>query len=124
MTLNWIGIVSALATFFGVWIGHVLVRAIESRTIDLRRPIVLFALIGIMLEVFSVNAENILLSAAFGILGVTALWDSFEFIRQQKRIIKGHAPANPNNLRHAKILAEHSSATTIDLLKREPKGSQ
>ena len=46
---------------------------------------------------------------ATGILGVTLLWDSFEFWRQQKRVIKGHAPANPDNPRHARILAENPS---------------
>ena len=29
MTFNWIGVAAALATFFGVWIGHVTVRKVE-----------------------------------------------------------------------------------------------
>lgn len=58
-----------------------------------------------------------------GILGVTLLWDALEFYRQQRRIQRGHAPANPNNPRHAKILAEFPSATTIDWLDRDPRGS-
>ena len=57
------------------------------------------------------------------ILGVTLLWDALEFFRQQKRIKHGHAPANPNNPRHAKILAEYPDATTIDWLDRNPRGS-
>jgi len=59
----------------------------------------------------------------FGILGVTLLWDALEFYRQQRRIQRGHAPANPNNPRHARILAEFTSATTIDWLDRDPRGS-
>ena len=31
--------------------------------------------------------------------------------------------ANPNNPRHAKILATHPNATTVDWLDREPRGS-
>jgi hypothetical protein len=62
------------------------------------------------------------LQTALGIFGITLLWDALEFTRQQKRIIKGHAPANPNNPRHAKILAEYKSATTHDLLNRDPIG--
>jgi hypothetical protein len=36
--------------------------------------------------------------------------------------MKGHAPANPKNPRHALILATHPEATTIDLLDRDPRG--
>ena len=57
-----------------------------------------------------------------GILGVTLLWDSFEFYRQQKRIKHGHAPANPKNPRHSKILAEYPGATIVDWLDRNPRG--
>jgi hypothetical protein len=53
---------------------------------------------------------------------VTLLWDSFEFWRQQNRIIKGHAPANPDNPRHIRILEESQAATTLDLLNRNPIG--
>jgi hypothetical protein len=55
-----------------------------------------------------------------GIFGITLLCDAYELPHQEKRVCKGRAPANPNNPRHAKILAEHSAATTIDLLKRAP----
>jgi len=73
-------------------------------------------------EYLSLSTAHRPLSTIFGILGITLLFDALEFTRQQKRVKKGHAPANPNNPRHAKILAEHSSATTFDLLKREPIG--
>ena len=82
----------------------------------------IFAMLGVLIETLSLTIVNRPLSTVFGIAGITFLWDALEFTRQQKRIIKGHAPANQNNPRHAKILAEHSSATTIDLLKREPVG--
>jgi hypothetical protein len=36
----------------------------------------------------------------------------------------GHAPANPGNRRHAAMLAENESATTIDWLARDPLGRQ
>jgi hypothetical protein len=41
--------------------------------------------------------------------------------RQQKRVLKGHAPANPENPRHAAFLAQ-GKGTTEDLLEREPQG--
>ena len=79
-------------------------------------------MLGLITEYFSLMTDNLPLKTAFGILGITLLWDALEFTRQQKRILKGHAPANPNNPRHARILAEHKSATTLDLLKRDPVG--
>jgi hypothetical protein len=66
--------------------------------------------------------ENNTLSAVSGIIGITFLWDALEFKRQQKRVIKGHAPANPKNPRHLRILAECKTATTLDMLDREPRG--
>lgn len=122
MNYNIIGPVTALATFIGIWMGHVLVRKIEYRSASIIPPIVWFALIGIFLQIGSFLSHSMVLSAALGILGMTALFDSFEFFRQQKRVIKGHSPANPANPRHARILEQHTSATTLDLLKRNPIG--
>lgn len=121
MTFNWIGVVAALATFFGVWIGHVTVRKVEYRAPDLRVPILIAAIIGLALEIVALSSSSLYVSGACGILGMTALFDALEFRRQFKRVKKGHAPANPNNPRHAPLLAE-GTATTSDLLKREPIG--
>ncbi len=121
MTLNWIGVIAALATFFGVWIGHVTVRKVEYRAADLRVPMFIAIIIGLALEVVALSSTSLYLSGACGILGMTALFDALEFRRQFKRVKKGHAPANPNNPRHAPLLAE-GQATTVDVLKREPIG--
>jgi hypothetical protein len=118
--MNWIGLAAATATFFGVWFGHVAVRKIEFVSPTLWLPTSVFAVVGIALEWLSLSATRQPLSAFLGILGMTVLWDALEFTRQQKRIQKGHAFANPRNPRHAKILAEFSAATTIDLLNRTP----
>ncbi len=80
----------------------------------------LFILLGLALLILSGASWNPPYSAALGILGITCLWDALEFVRQQKRVRKGHAPANPANLRHARFLSENPSATREDLLKREP----
>lgn len=123
--MNWLGVVAALAAFLSIWAGHVAVRKIEfsSRTIWL--PTLTFAVSGVIVEFISLSTRNRLLSAALGIFGITLLWDALEFTRQQNRIKKGHAPANPNNPRHASILEDANfHATTLDLLKREPTGEQ
>jgi hypothetical protein len=123
MEINLVGIAAALATFFGVWLGHVSVRKIERGTVNLWKPALIAILLGTGLEIVALLTSSLVVSAISSILGVTLLWDAFEFFRQQKRIKRGHAPANPNNPRHAKILAEYPDATTISWLDRDPRGS-
>jgi hypothetical protein len=122
MEINFIGLSSAAATFLGVWIGHVSVRRIEREVERIWIPSALALILGIGLELASLWTASRAVSAFFGILGVTLLWDSLEFHRQQNRIREGHAPANPRNPRHACILATHPTATTIDWLDRDPRG--
>ena len=124
MELNTFGVVAAASTFFGVWFGHVAVRKIESISPTIWQPTAVFAAAGIALVWFSLSTSNLLLSAAAGILGFTCLWDALEFTRQENRIKKGHAPANPDNPRHARLMQEYPAATPLDLLKREPLGKQ
>jgi hypothetical protein len=124
LSFNWIGLVAALATFGGVWIGHVSVRKIDSLSPTVWLPSMIAFVLGLSLEVGALSSENPYLSAALGILGITALWDALEFWRQHRRVAKGHAPANPENPRHRRLLAEYSQATTVDQLKRDPTGRQ
>jgi hypothetical protein len=118
--MNTIGLIAALAAFLSVWFGHVAVRKIEFISPTIWIPTTIFAGLGIFVEFLSLSVVNRQLSVTFGILGITLLFDAMELNRQQNRVEKGHAPANANNPRHAKILAEHPTATTQDLLKREP----
>ena len=120
--MNIIGVIAGLVTFFSVWFGHVAVRKIESISPTIWLPSTVFAVLGIFAEYLSLSIVNRPWSVVLGILGITLLFDALEFTRQQNRIKKGHAPANPDNPRHAKILANYSAATTQDLLKREPIG--
>lgn len=124
MEMNFVGIAAALATFLGVWMGHVAVRKVERETVRLWVPICSALLFGIGLSIFSFLTPSLILSTASGILAVIFLWDALEFLRQQNRVKHGHAPANPNNPRHAKILAEYPEATTFDWLHRDPRGSK
>jgi hypothetical protein len=122
MELNTIGLAAAASTFVGVWFGHVAVRKIEFVSPTVWLPTIAFAMTGFAFEWASLSNSNFPLSTACGILGITFLWDALEFTRQQNRVKKGHAPANPNNPRHARLMREHSSVTTLDLLKRNPIG--
>ena len=121
MEINTLGLTAAVTAFVSIWLGHVAVRKIEFASPTIWLPTVIFTALGLLTEYCSLITDNLSLKIAFGILGITLLFDAFEFMRQQKRIRKGHAPANPNNPRHATILADPKShATTVDLLKREP----
>lgn len=122
MQINSLGSIAALTAFFSIWIGHVTVRKVEFISPSLRLPTFLFASAGLALEYGSMLSANRALAVVFGIAGITLLWDALELTRQQRRICKGHAPANPKNPRHAAILVEYPRAMTIDLLKREPLG--
>lgn len=125
MEINFVGLAAALATFFGIWWGHVSVRKIEREVENLWIPTVIALLLGSGFLTASFLTSNLALSAASGILAVTLFWDALEIaIRQPRRIVRGEAPANPHNPRHAKILAEYPEATTVDLLEHDPIGRQ
>jgi hypothetical protein len=118
--MNMIGLVCALCAFLNIWFGHVAVRYIEARAVSIKLPVAVFALIGLVLESFALFSKSPVFSAALGISGILTIWDAFEFVRQQRRVVKGYAPANPKNPRHRLILAEHPTASTIHWLEREP----
>lgn len=122
MTLNFLGLVAALSALLGIWFGHVGVRFIERKTTHLSIPITGALVLGIALEIWSLTTVHRPWSAVTGILGVTVLWDALEFLRQEKRVKRGHTPANPDNPRHARFLLEYPAATTRDLLNHDPVG--
>ena len=122
MSVNTLGLISALTAFLSIWWGHVGVRKIEAISVKLWPPMIASIFLGLACEVAAVRTESLHMSAVYGIAGVVFLWDAFEFYRQEKRIKKGHAPANPDNPRHARILADYPAASVIDWLDRDPRG--
>jgi divalent metal cation (Fe/Co/Zn/Cd) transporter len=120
--MQFAGVWMAVATFLGIWWGHVGVRWLEARSSRVEPPAVLLILAGLGLNIFALFSASLTVAGVSSIIGITLLWDAFELFRQQKRVLKGHAPANPNNPRHAAYLAQGGAATTTDLLDREPAG--
>jgi hypothetical protein len=122
MQFNPLGVIAAASLFFSIWFGHVAVRRIEFLSPILWLPGICFAASGLALEYFATRVDSPSWSVALGILGITLLWDALELFRQQRRVCRGHAPANPGNPRHVRILAAHPCATTVDLLKQDSSG--
>jgi hypothetical protein len=121
--LQFAGFWMALATFLGIWWGHVGVRWLEAHSPRIGPPMVVLSALGIALNIYSLFAPNLTIAGVASIIGITLLWDAFEVYRQASRVAHGHAPANPNNPRHAALLATPGThATTVDLLDREPSG--
>jgi Domain of unknown function (DUF4491) len=89
MTLQWAGLVLAALIFGTIGLGHVAVRKLNYRYGT--KPAPFFLVLGLSLLVTSNLA-----SAALGIVRMTTLWDAVEFVRQEERIRRGHAPANPD----------------------------
>lgn len=122
MELNPTGLIAALTTFFSIWAGHVGVRWIEARSTRLWIPVTVAVVAGAVVLLLAMHTTTRSAAAAAGIAGVIFLWDAIELYRQEARVRRGHAPANPGNRRHARILAESPHATTIDWLNRAPRG--
>lgn len=117
------GIWMALATFLGIWWGHVGVRWLEANSADIRPPAAVLIICGLCLNGYALVAQSLTVAGVCSIIGITLLWDAFELYRQVRRVQKGHAPANLANPRHVAYLSAGGKATTKDLLNREPTGS-
>lgn len=94
MSVQWAGLILAFITVATIGIGHVTVRKLNYFYGTKPAPYAL--ILGLALLLLSLVVRSNLASASLGILGITTLWDSLEFIRQEERIRRGHAPANPN----------------------------
>lgn len=120
MQTNAVGLVSAITAFLGIAFGHVVVRWLEFRVARLWIAFLFFLSGGIVMEVLSLAVNDLYLKILLGISGMTFLWDAIELLRQQRRVRRGHAPANPDNPRHRRLLDDPSSfATRVDPLRDE-----
>ncbi len=123
--MNPLGAVAAVTAFVAIWVGHVTVRKVEYGVARLWIPMAIFLAAGVVLEWMALMTPALAPATVFGIIGITFLWNAFELRRQEGRVRKGHAPANPENQRHAEILNQAgSAATTVDPLKRQPAAVQ
>ena len=54
-----------------------------------------FLIAGIILMIISAMIENIVLSSALAVVGMSSWWSILELFHQEKRVQKGWFPANP-----------------------------
>ena len=94
MTLQWAGLILAIATFGAIACGHVFVRKLNYRFGT--KPVPYVILLGLLFLFLSLRTPDNLLSAVLGILAITTLWDALELVRQEERVRRGHAPQNPD----------------------------
>ncbi|GAB4479828.1 MAG: hypothetical protein OHK0031_00530 [Anaerolineales bacterium] len=104
MEISLLGLTAAVTAFLSIWMGHVAVRKIEYLSPTIWLPTLIFLALGLTAETCSLTTTNRPLSTILGIFGITLLWDALEITRQQNRVRKGHAPANPRNPRHGKMM--------------------
>ena len=50
---------------------------------------------GILIGLISVLVEQVILSAALAVIGMSSWWSILELFEQEKRVQKGWFPANP-----------------------------
>ena len=93
MEFQWAGPVLALTTVATIAAGHELVRKVNFHLGTW--PAIPLFLAGAGILAASLFVSSDLLSGALGIVGLTTLIDGNEVLRQEKRILKGHAPENP-----------------------------
>jgi hypothetical protein len=94
VTLQWAELMLAVLTVGTIGLGHVAVRKLNYRYGT--KPAPFFFVLGLAFLGMSLLVAANLASAALGIVGITILWDAVEFIRQEERIRRGHALANPD----------------------------
>ena len=92
MTIDSIGLVAALTTFFSIWFGHVAVRKIEAVS-----PSIWLSYVtgfGVLLIIVSLFFGTIWISVLFGVFGASLIWGSTELKEQAVRAEIGWYPYN------------------------------
>jgi len=87
------GLMIGVITFVIIGIFHPIV--IKSEYYIGKKIWPAFLALGILCIVLSLFANNVVVSAVFGITGFTFFWSIKEIIEQEERVKKGWSPANP-----------------------------
>ena len=92
--MNISGVIIASLALLGIGFGHVWVRKMEYYFGKKIWPLSL--LIGLLLVALSLRMGSDFYSAVLAVPGAIFIYAVKEFFEQEKRVLKGHAPRNPN----------------------------
>jgi hypothetical protein len=91
--MNLTGIVIGLISFLSIGVFHPIVIKAEYHFSKACWPVFLVA--GVILMIISAMVENVILSSALAVIGMSSWWSILELFEQEKRVQKGWFPANP-----------------------------
>lgn len=94
--MNYLGFLHGLIAFILIGVFHPIV--IKGEYYLGRKSIVIFVLVGVLSLVGSLIMENITGSTFFGILSFCCFWSIKEVLEQEKRVLEGRFPQNPNRI--------------------------
>jgi len=87
------GILIGVISFLSIGVFHPIVIKAEYHFSKSCWPVFLIA--GIILMIISAMIENVVLSSALAVVGMSSWWSILELFHQEKRVQKGWFPANP-----------------------------
>ena len=88
------GILIGVISFLSIGVFHPIVIKAEYYFSKSCWPVFLAA--GIVLMILSAMVQNVVLSSALAVIGMSSWWSILELFEQEKRVQKGWFPANPN----------------------------
>ena len=91
--MHFTGILIGLISFLSIGVFHPIVIKAEYHFSKSCWPVFLAA--GIVLMILSAMTENVVLSSALAVIGMSSWWSILELFEQEKRVQKGWFPANP-----------------------------
>ena len=91
--MHFIGIVIGVISFLSIGIFHPIVIKAEYHFSKSCWPVFLIA--GVILMAVSLFVENVVLSSALAVVGMSSWWSILELFEQEKRVRKGWFPTNP-----------------------------
>lgn len=92
--MYWSGVLIGVISFLSIGVFHPIVIKAEYYFSKSCWPVFLAA--GILLLAVSVFVENVILSSALAVIGMSSWWSILELFHQEERVRKGWFPANPN----------------------------
>ena len=111
--MNYVGILTGLATFPIIGLFHPLV--IKGEYYFGTRCWWAFLVTGILCAGLSLYVENVYLSIIFGVISFSSFWGILEVFDQRKRVLKGWFPKNPKRLRISRLSFFHHSILSPSL---------